>query len=115
MPATREDDSLARVLLSGKHLGEPELEKARKLQREKHADLDLAQVLLRYRLIDKSKIVLAQKLAKMTRGDSGPLPPPGTAPKASPEKQEKPEKPAKLDKVQRPAPTPLPPPPTAAR
>jgi serine/threonine protein kinase len=62
---SRDDDALARVLLSGKHLPEADLERAKKLQRERHTDLDLGQVLLRYRMLNKGELAIAQKLAKM--------------------------------------------------
>jgi tRNA A-37 threonylcarbamoyl transferase component Bud32 len=64
---TREDEALARVLIGGKHLEEATLEKARLLQKEKHPKRDLADVLLQYKLLDKEKLAVAQRLAKMSR------------------------------------------------
>jgi predicted Ser/Thr protein kinase len=81
---TREDDALARVLLGGKHLDEASLEKAKSLQKEKHPRRDLGDVLLQYKLIDREKLAVAQRLAKMTgrqRPSAPPTPPKPEAPK----------------------------------
>src|SRR5437879_4138035 len=66
-PVTREDEALVHVLHGGKYLEEPVLEKARKLQREKHPKRELADVLLQYKLIDKERLAVAQRLAKMAK------------------------------------------------
>jgi hypothetical protein len=64
---TREDEALIRVLQGGSYIEDPVLEQAKKLQREKHPKRDLGEVLLQYKLLDREKLAVAQRLAKMAK------------------------------------------------